>query len=116
MDNISQELRADHHLLDNITEELRNDHNILDRLVQLAEQNLKGLNGLLSKEVVCNCNCGRAERGDAKTNDETPAKTLRQLLDIEDRGNVAIDYRTGEVELRREIEFIAKKEIEEPLA
>lgn len=48
-----------------------------------------------------------------ETND--PAGTLRKLLDIEERGNVEINFRTGDVEVKRDIPFDPKNQKEEPL-
>lgn len=45
----------------------------------------------------------------------TGAPMLRKLLDIEDRKNVRIDYRSGDVEIIREIPFDPKRHDEEPL-
>eukprot|EP00746_Dinoflagellata_sp_MGD_P092971 gnl/MRDRNA2_/MRDRNA2_36774_c0_seq1.p1 gnl/MRDRNA2_/MRDRNA2_36774_c0~~gnl/MRDRNA2_/MRDRNA2_36774_c0_seq1.p1 ORF type:complete len:569 (-),score=144.22 gnl/MRDRNA2_/MRDRNA2_36774_c0_seq1:55-1761(-) len=43
------------------------------------------------------------------------APMLIKLLDIEERGNVAINFRTGEVDVKRDIPFDPKNQKEEPL-
>lgn len=45
-----------------------------------------------------------------------PLKFLNLLKDVEKRGNVSIDLKTGDVEVLREIPFVARKSNEEPIA
>jgi len=45
----------------------------------------------------------------------TGAPMLMKLRTIEKRGNIAIDYRTGDVDLKREIPFDPKNPTEEPI-
>eukprot|EP00746_Dinoflagellata_sp_MGD_P044796 gnl/MRDRNA2_/MRDRNA2_209545_c0_seq1.p1 gnl/MRDRNA2_/MRDRNA2_209545_c0~~gnl/MRDRNA2_/MRDRNA2_209545_c0_seq1.p1 ORF type:complete len:252 (-),score=50.35 gnl/MRDRNA2_/MRDRNA2_209545_c0_seq1:117-851(-) len=43
------------------------------------------------------------------------APLLIKLIEIEERGNIGIDFRTGDVEVKRDIPFDPKKPSEEPL-
>jgi len=54
------------------------------------------------------------EKAHAQVKSQTGAPVLRKLLEIEDRGNVRIDYRTGDVEIVNEIPFVVKNPKDEP--
>lgn len=57
-----------------------------------------------------------AEAKEKSSGQNTAVDVLVKIQNIEDRGNLVVDYRTGDVEVAREIPFEAKRQSEEPLA